>query len=170
LETRVYVWLHLLAFAAYTGSTLAVALIFVPAARAEADARSTLRSIANAMRVYDPLSIGMLGLLVMTGAFMLTGYKSALGTNFFLQIGRMLAWKLLFAFLLVNFGAYIAFGIGHRLVRTLDWQQEVDDAWLHSMLRRLQTSAVVAVVLAAVTTWLALQIPYGTPPPPLASP
>jgi uncharacterized membrane protein len=163
VEAQITVWLHLLSFAIYTGSTLAVALISVPAARAAGDGRSALRAIAAAMRIYDPLSIAMLGVMVMTGAFMLTAYKSALRAAFFEQIGRPLAWKLLFAFLLVNLGAYIAFGIGHRLVRILDSEQTVEDAWLESMLGRLRKSAVVAVLLAALTAWIALGMSRAMP-------
>lgn len=163
MEAQITVWLHLLSFAIYTGSTLAVALISVPAARAAGDGRSALRAIAAAMRIYDPLSIAMLGVMVMTGAFMLTAYKSALRAAFFEQIGRPLAWKLLFAFLLVNLGAYIAFGIGHRLVRILDSEQTVEDAWLESMLGRLRKSAVVAVLLAALTAWIALGMSRAMP-------
>ena len=120
MEAQLNLWLHLLAFAAYTGSTLTIVLISVPHARAQADAEGKLRAIAAAMRVYDPLSIATLGVMVMTGAFQLTDYKAAMRATYFEQIGGPLAWKLFFSFLLINVGAYVAFGIGHRLVRTLD--------------------------------------------------
>lgn len=163
MESQLNLWLHLLAFAVYTGSTLAVALIAVPQARAANGVDGKLRAIAATLRVYDPLSIGALGVLVMTGAFSLTDYKAALRANYFQQLGGVLAWKLFLAFFLINVGAYVAFGIGHRLVRTLDSGQTVDEVWIGSMLRRLQTSSILCLLLTAAITWVALQLAHATP-------
>ena len=162
LESQLNLWLHLLAFAVYTGSTLSIVLISVPQARAQDGAEAKLRTIAAAMRVYDPLTIAVLGILVMTGAFHLTGYKAAMGASYFEQLGGPLAWKLFFAFLLINVGAYVAFGIGHRLVRTLDWGDGAEEAWVDSMLRRLQASAILCLLLTGAAAWVALQLRYGS--------
>ncbi len=170
VESRVYLWLHLLAFAVYMGATVAVVLIGLPLARAEEDAGRRLRLVAAFMRVYDPLTIATLGVLVMTGAFNLTLYKEALRAMFFERLGTVLAWKLFFAFLLINLAAYIAFGIGHRLVRCAEGDQAVDAAWTDSMLRRLRASAWLAVALTALIVWIALWMSPGSatfpgPPP-----
>lgn len=161
LESQLNLWLHLVAFAVYTGSTLTIVLISVPQARAQEGADAKLRMIAAAMRVYDPLSIAVLGILVMTGAFHLTGYKAAMGASYFEQLGGPLAWKLFFAFLLINVGAYVAFGIGHRLVRTLDWGDGAEEAWVDSMLRRLRASAILCLLLTGAAAWVALRLRYG---------
>jgi cation transporter-like permease len=108
------------------------------------------------MRIYDPLSIALLGLNLMTGAFGITNYKAALGPAFFSRMGVPLAWKLLFAFLLINLAAYIAFGIGHRLVSRVHWDEPLDASWVDSMLKRLQASMVLALLLLGVIVWIAL--------------
>jgi hypothetical protein len=155
VEAQIYRWLHLLGFGIHAGATAAVLLIGVPLARGQSDPSGRLRSIAGFMRVYDPLSIAALGVVVMTGAFSLTRYKAVLGVDFFTRVGAPLAWKLLFAFLLINLGAYVAFGIGHRLVVRFDLGEPVEAGWLDSMLRRLQISSALALALVAVIVWIA---------------
>jgi uncharacterized membrane protein len=161
----VNLWLHLLAFAGYTGATLALVAICLPALSREAEDERRARWLAAVMRIYDPLSIAALGVIIMTGAFNLTAYKAALRGQFFAVIGGPLAWKLLLTFILVNIGAYIAFGIGHRVVRSVDLGDPIDPAWIEALLRRLRISAVLALALIAAIVWVAL----GMTPSPLPS-
>ena len=149
-------WLHLLAFAVYTGATLALVVICLPALAAEPDPIRRARWLAAMMRVYDPLSLGALGVALMTGAFNLTGYKAALRGRFFAAMGGQLAWKLLLTFFLVNLGAYIAFGLGNRLVRAVEVGDGVDEARLAALQRRIRTSAMVALALVAAIVWVAM--------------
>jgi hypothetical protein len=166
VEARLTFWLHLLATAAYFAATAAVVVIAVPRARREADEGSRLRSIAAAARLYDPFSIAALGVMVMTGAFQLTGYKAALRERFFEFVGVTLAWKLFFAFLLVNLGAYVAFGVGNRLVVRAHLAEPPPPGWVDAMLRRLQLSSIVALLLVALIVWISLGIHPGAVPPP----
>jgi uncharacterized membrane protein len=156
----VNLWLHLLAFAAYAGATLALLLICLPLARKEDDPEHRRRIAAGVMRVYDPLTIAALGVLVMTGAFNLTGYKAALQNLFFDRLGTLLAWKLFLTFLLINVGAYMAFGLGHRLVRSNEVEQPVDAVWVDSLLRRLRVSAALALLLIGLIAWVALRMTH----------
>jgi uncharacterized membrane protein len=159
--------LHLLAFATYAGATMAVLLISLPMARKEEDVERRRQLIVATMRIYDPLTIAALGVLVMTGAFNLTAYKAALQGLFFDRLGALLAWKLLFSFLLIILAAYIAFGIGHRVVRRSDAGDPGDAAWLDSMIARLRGSAIMAVVLVSIIAWLALRMTHpGSMPVP----
>lgn len=154
MESHVNLWLHLLAFATYTGATAALALICLPIARREEDPVRRLRFVAQCMRVYDPLSIGALGVVVMTGAFRLTVFKAVLRSAFFEQIGQVLAWKLFFSFILIILATYVAFGIGHRLVATSN--VSAGPVSLDAPLARLRTSLLVALLLVAVIVWIAL--------------
>lgn len=160
MSPSINLWLHLLAFATYTGATMAVLLISLPMARAEEDVDRRRQLIVATMRIYDPLTIAALGVLVMTGAFNLTTYKAALQGLFFDRLGTLLAWKLLFAFLLINLAAYIAFGIGHRIVRRSDAGDPGDGDWLDSMITRLRSSALLAIVLVVIIVWLALRMTH----------
>lgn len=148
-------WIHIASSAVYTLATALIAFVSLPRARAQPDAAARLGSIARAMQIYDPLTIALLGINLMTGAFAITNYKAALGPEFFARMGIPLAWKLLFAFLLINLAAYIAFGIGHRLVSRVHWDEPLDPAWVDSMLKRLQVSLILALLLVAVIVWIA---------------
>jgi hypothetical protein len=158
VESQINVWLHMLAFAVYTGTTVALVAIGIPVVRGEEDDLRRARLAAAMLRIYDPLSIAALGVAIMTGAFSLTAYKAALRGAFFERLGGPLAWKLFFTFILVNLAAYVAFGIGHRVVSAVGRGEPPDAAQLASFLRRLRTSSVLALVLVAVIVWVALRM------------
>lgn len=160
VSSSINLWLHLLSFATYAGATVAVLLICLPMARNEEDVDRRRQLIVGTMRIYDPLTIAALGVLLMTGAFNLTAYKAALQGLFFDRLGTLLAWKLLFSFVLIVLAAYIAFGIGHRIVRRSDAGDPIDGPWLDSMMGRLRGSAFLAIVLIAIIAWLALRMTH----------
>jgi len=157
VESQLDLWLHLLAFAVYTGATAAL-LALLPSGRRDADPHQHARFAAAILRMYDPLSIGALGVLIMTGAFCLTPYKDALRGAFFARLGTVMAWKLGLTFVLVNLAAYIAFGLGHRLVRAVDADEPVDPAWSAAVIRKLRIATVAALLLVAAIVWIAMRI------------
>jgi len=150
-------WAHLLGLAVYLGSTLALALMVLPAVQQIADPALQRRALAKALRPYNVLSIGALGVLLMTGASALTDLKATMRADF----GRLLwplAWKLLLAFLLINVATYLSFGLAHRLVRAEIGQLPVEPERQASIIRRMRGTAWVAVALAAYTTWIGLRL------------
>lgn len=151
-------WLHVVALVTYGGATLAVWAMVLPAANAVADIAARRTFLARCLRIYDPLAIAALGVLVMSGATNLTTYKEALRGEFFARMGWLLVWKLVLAFLVVMIGTYITFGLGHRIVRTEMAGEPVDAPWLASMSRRLAYACVLVLVLVVVTTWLGLEL------------
>lgn len=156
-------WLHVLALVTYGGATLALLVMVLPAAKALPTAAAQRTVLARALRVYDPLAIAALGVLVMTGAVNLTAYKEALRGDFFARLGWLLVWKLVLAFFVIMTGTYIAFGLGHRLVRTEMAGEPVDALWLRSMSRRLVAACILALVLTALTAWLGLELGHPGP-------
>src|SRR4029450_9243241 len=108
--------LHLLALSVYLGSTVALVLVLLPAASAVEDPALRRRVLARGLKPYNLLSVGALGVLIMTGASSLTDWKRALGPAY----GRLL-WplvaKLSLTFVLTMVGTWLSFGIAHRLVR-----------------------------------------------------
>jgi hypothetical protein len=150
-------WAHLLGLAVYLGSTLALALMVLPAIQQIADPALQRRALAKGLRPYNVLSIGALGVLLMTGASALTDLKATMRADF----GRLLwplAWKLLLAFLLINVATYLSFGLAHRLVRAEIGQLPVEPERQASIIRRMRGTAWVAVALAAYTTWIGLRL------------
>jgi uncharacterized membrane protein len=150
-------WVHLLGLATYLGSTLGLVLMVLPAAAEIADPAQQRRVLAKALRPYNVLSVGALGVLLMTGASSLTDLKATLHADF----GRLLwplVWKLGLSFLLINVATYLSFGLAHRLVRAELGQLPVEPEQQASILRRMRGTAWVAVGLAAYTTWVGLRL------------
>lgn len=149
-------WFHLIATGLYVGATAGLALFAVPSARRVEDPLRRRRQIAHVLRAYDPLAIGLLGIMLMTGAWSITGMKQTLGGAYFESFGQFLAWKLGLAFFVLFFGVYIAMGIGHRIVREDDWSDEVDADKLASMLRRLTSMSWFTIGLTLATILVAV--------------
>ena len=148
-------WIHLVAVAVYLGSTLAVALVFLPAMEAVADPALQRRLLARGLRPYNVLSVGALGVLVISGASGLTDLKAMLGPAF----GRLLwplAGKLSLTFVLINVATYFSFGLAHRLVRAELGQLPVEPEKQAGMIRRMRGAAWLGVALAAWTGWVGL--------------
>lgn len=150
-------WLHIVSTGLYLGTTAGIALFTVPGARRAADPAESRARLARVLRVYDPLAIAVLGVLVMTGAWSVTAYKESLGQAYFATFGAHLAWKLGAAFLTVMAGTYVTFGLGHRLVRAEDLADPIDERRLASMMTRLAGGAWLAVLLTLLTVAIALR-------------
>jgi uncharacterized membrane protein len=162
----VYLWLHVLSLAAYFGATLAMVLFVLPAARAETDPTARRRLLVAVLRRYDPFVITVLGILIMTGAFRLTGYKAALQGLFFSELGSLLAWKLGLTFVMTMVAVYSVFGLGHRLVRSADWKEPVDAKKEAGIRLRLSQTLTLALLLAAATSVLGLKMTHSRGPEP----
>ena len=149
--------LHLLALAIYLGSTVALVLVLLPARRpAIEDPALQRRVLARGLRPYNVLSVGALGVLILTGASSLTEWKRTLGPAY----GRLL-WplvgKLSLTFLLTMVGTWLSFGLAHRLVRA-----ELGGLPVEPERQRVDAEAPgcaggwLAIVLAVWTTWVGL--------------
>jgi uncharacterized membrane protein len=153
-------WLHVLGFAVYLGSTIALVVGGLPIVTEMEDPVARRRLLARTMRVYNPLSLGALGVAIMTGAFNLTDYKASLGPRFFAEVGAPLAWKLLTVFALVMTATGLSFGIGHRTVREELGGEPVDAAAIEKRLRRLPWMLWAAIALVAIAIWLGLRMSH----------
>jgi uncharacterized membrane protein len=149
--------LHVLALATYLGSTVALVLVLLPAAAAIDDAAMQRRVLARGLRPYNVLSVGALGVLILTGASSLTEWKRTLGPAY----GNLL-WplfgKLTLTFILTMVGTWLSFGLAHRLVRAELGGLPVEPEQQRSMLKRLAGGAWLAIVLAVWTTWVGLSL------------
>lgn len=160
-------WLHLLSLAVYFGSGVTLVVMFFPMASGVLLPQEQHRFLAQGLRIYNPLSIGALGVLLMTGAFNLTSYKATLGPQFFSRLGLVLGLKLLLVFLLVNVSAFVSVGLGHRLVRMHLGGETMEPERLTRTLKRMRTFTIVALVLTGIIVFLSLNMTYlmRTPPP-----
>ena len=158
---RILLWLHLLSLAAYVGTSVAFVLAILPMIERLESHDLRLRMLAAVLQRLNPFVIAVLGVLVMTGAFGLTAYKARLGPAFFPRIGEPLVLQLGLAFVLVMGATYVVFGLGHRIVRAVQWDEPMPPERLASLLRRMRMVTLVNLALSAWITWVALAIPAG---------
>jgi uncharacterized membrane protein len=159
-------WLHLVSLSVYIGGGLFMALVFIPTVLQAGSTEARPRLPAAGLRIYDPLSIGALGLTLMSGAFGLTAYKAALGAQFFSRLGWVLGLKLLLVFILINLSAATSLGMGHRIVRTHQSGEVLDGARLERILGRIRLLTVVAIALACGIILVALEMTHLAHTPP----
>jgi len=151
-------WVHLLGLAVYFGSGVTLVVVLLPMAAQIAAAPDKQRFLAQGLRLYNPLSIGALGVALMTGAFNLTSYKAMFGRRFFALLGGVLGLKLLLVFLLINVSAAVSLGMGHRIVRTELRGEAIEPERLASLVKRVQILTIVALALTAWIVWVSLNL------------
>jgi uncharacterized membrane protein len=151
-------WLHLLGLAVYFGSGVTLLVVLLPMAAQLPTPRDKQRFLAQGLKLYNPLSIGALGVALMTGAFNLTSYKARFGRRFFELLGGVLGFKLLLVFLLINVSAAVSLGMGHRIVRTELRGEAIEPARLIGLVKRMQIFTIVALLLTAWIVWVSLNL------------
>lgn len=151
-------WAHLVGLAVYFGSGGMLVVVLLPMARQIPAAQDQQRFLAQALKLYNPLSIGALGVVLMTGAFNLTSYKAMLGRRFFDLLGGVLGLKLFLVFLLINVSAAVSLGMGHRIVRTELRGEVIEPEQLTRLVKRMQIFTVVALLLTAWIVWVSLNL------------
>ena len=150
-------WLHVLALATYFGTTLALVLVLLPAAEAVVEPAARRRLLARGLRPYNVLSVGALGVLVISGASALTDMKARYGAAY-ARLLWPLVGKLSLTFVLVNVATYLSFGLAHRLVRAELGALPIEGEKQASMIRRMRGAGWLALGLAAWTAWVGLQL------------
>ena len=151
-------WLHLLGLAVYFGSGVTMIVVLLPMAAQIPATPDKQHFLAQGLKLYNPLSIGALGVVLMTGAFSLTSYKARLGRRFFELLGGVLGLKLLLVFLLINVSAAVSLGMGHRVVRTELHGEEIEPARLAGLVKRMQIFTIVALLLTGWIVWTSLNL------------
>src|SRR5262249_49094096 len=113
------------------------------------------------LKPYNVLSVGALGVLILSGASSLTEWKRMLGPAY----GRLL-WPLLgklsLTFALTMVGTWLSFGIAHRLGRAELGGLPVGPEREASMIRRLAVGAWLAMGLAVWTSWAGVSLAGGS--------
>jgi hypothetical protein len=153
-----YAWLHLTALIVYLGAIAGLAFILLPSVSAIDQHEVRLRLLTRGLKLYNPLQVGALGILIFTGAFQLTELKAVYRELFLQQLGYALAIKLAFAFFLVIFSVYQAMAIGHRFVRRQESGEAVTPQQLDSVLQRLNGTNACLLIMGVITLWLGLKL------------
>jgi hypothetical protein len=148
---------HVAALVVYGGTTLALIVMVLPMARAAGSPAEERRLLTPALTAYNVLSVGALGVLIMSGATALTGLKAAFGAGYAALLWPLVD-KLALTFVLTMVGTYLSFGLAHRLVRAERLGDPVDPERQRSMLARLRVGAWLALALTLWTTWAGLRL------------
>ncbi len=158
---EILMWLHLCAMVSYVGAQFAVIYMLIPAAETAPTEAARRASLIAGFKFYNPFTIGVLGIIVISGAMRLTDLKASMKFDYFARIGSVLELKLALAFVLIFIQTYITFGLAFRIGRQEEVAAHGDgEAFtveqLNSMLRRIRAMAWVTIVLAAAIIWVAL--------------
>jgi hypothetical protein len=155
---------HVAAVAVYLLSTLWMLLVLPGVARL-ADAGELRRRLVRHLRPYNVLSVGAVGVLIISGAYALTDLKALYGPAY-VRFLWPLTGKLALTFLLTMVATYVSFGLAHRVVRAEQGALPTDDKQLRSMVRRLRGGLWLAIAVALWTSWAG----YGLVPRPDTAP
>ena len=142
---------HLAALAVYLVSTVWLLLVLPGIARLT-DPGEQRRRLVRQLRPYNVLSVGAVGVLIISGASALTDLKALYGPAY-VRLLWPLAGKLSLTFLLTMVATYLSFGLAHRIVRAEQGKLPVDPGHLRGMLGRLRGGAWLALAVALWTSW-----------------
>ncbi len=132
--------------------------ILLPALRQESRHESRTEWLVRVLRIYNPVQIGLLGILTLTGASRITDLKALHGTAYSQEFGAALGVKLLLAFFVIMLGTWQCMGIAHRFVRLHESPDGVTAEDADAVLRKLDRSSIVMLVFLAVTVWAGLSM------------
>jgi len=154
-------WLHLCAMAAYVGAQFAVIYMLIPTAETAPNEAARRSSLIAGFKFYNPFTIAVLGIVVISGATRLTDLKASMKFDYFARIGSALELKLALAFVLIFIQTYVTFGLAFRIGRQEEVAAHGDgEAFtveqVNSMLRRIRAMAWFTIVLAAAVIWVSL--------------
>ena len=151
-------WLHLIALAVYVGAVVCLWAMLLPATSSLENHKDKVSFLARSLKLYSPIQIGALGVLLFTGAFQLTDLKAAYRELFVKQLGYNLGIKLSVAFFLVLFSVYQSMGIAHRFVKRAEAGDMITSQEFDSIVVKLRSSNGLLLILALITLWFGLRL------------
>lgn len=149
---------HIISLTLHIGLVAALWRILLPALRRESLGESRIELLVRVLRVYNPVQIGLLGILTLTGASRITDLKALHGASYAEEFGSALAVKLLLAFFVIMLGTWQCMGIAHRFVRLHESPEGVTAEGAATVVRKLERSSVVMLVFLAATVWAGLSM------------
>ena len=163
LTTQLLILIHVLAMAGFFGVQFAMLYMLLPVAERAPDEAARRAILIEGFRFYNPFSLALLGVLVITGAMRLTDLKGAMAVNYFARIGTILSLKLLLAFLLIFIQTYVTFGLAFRIGRQEEVAAHGDGPpfsveKVNSMLSRIRAMTWVTIILTVAIVWESLRM------------
>lgn len=151
-------WLHLLALTVYLGAVIGLWVMLIPCVRKVAPRETQLKLLAQGLKLYNPLQVGALGIVVLTGAFAITDLKANYRGLFAQQLGGTLAIKLILSFVLIILSTYQSMAIAHRFVRRFEADESLALRDTEAITHRLRALSIAILLLAAPIVWLGIRL------------
>lgn len=149
---------HIISLTLHIGLVVALWRILLPALRRDSLQPNRVEVLVRVLRLYNPVQIGLLGVLTLTGASRITDLKALHGASYANEFGAALAVKLLLAFFVIMLGTWQCMGIAHRFVRLSESPEGVTAEGTDAVLRKLDRSSIVMLLFLAVTVWAGLSM------------
>ena len=143
--TQIHYWTATI----YSACLLCMA-IWIPLVRRLPPERCMGR-FSRVLVIYHPFILVLLGVILMTGAMLITDLKIRVGVEFFEVMFHSLGQKLLIFFLIALYSSHMFFGVGLKLTRAnaplelREFEMPMEDQL--RTLRRLHTGTIVNLVL-----------------------
>lgn len=151
-------WLHLLALAVYLGSLGGLWILILSSLPMIRNQNEQIEFLARSLKVYNPLLIGALGFLVLTGAFQVTDLKASYRELFTRELGATLSLKLILSFVIIILSTYQSMGVALRFVRRWESKDSIQVKELQSVANRLRGSTIILVFLTLITAVVGIRI------------
>ncbi len=151
-------WLHLVALTVYLGSLVGFWVLGISQLSGLQTHESQVVLLIHRLKVYNPVQIGALGVLIVTGAFQLTDLKDTHRALYTREFGESLSLKLLLAFVVIILSTYQALGVGHRFVRRSEAPEPVSPGEFRSVATKLRILTLVIFITTLVTVWVSIRI------------
>jgi uncharacterized membrane protein len=150
----IFSWLHILALAVYLGCLIALYLLLVPGLPTLGNEKQRIELLSRVLRIYNPVQIGSLGLLVLTGAYRITDLKAVHRDLFHQFSGATLEIKLALAFIIIILSTYQCMGVAHPFVRESEAEEDLGSDRLQSVTHRLRLSTVILFFLTLIAVFV----------------
>ncbi len=151
-------WLHLLALAVFLGSLGGLWILILSSLPMIRNQNEQIEFLARSLKVYNPLLIGALGFLLLTGAFQVTDLKASYRELFTRELGATLSLKLILSFMIIILSTYQTMGVALRFVRRWESEDSIQFKEIQSIIHRLRGSTIILVFLTLITTVVGIRI------------
>ncbi len=151
-------WLHHLALAVYLGSLGGLWVLILSSLPMIRNQSEQIEFLARSLKVYNPLLIGALGFLVLTGAFQVTDLKASYRELFTRELGATLSLKLILSFVIIILSTYQTMGVALRFVRRWESKDSIQFKEFQSIAHRLRGSTIILVFLTLITAVVGIRI------------
>lgn len=143
---------HLVLIAFFLGGQFYYLFITQPASYAFFSANDQIRFLQNVLRRQNPILLLALCLVVLSGGFMITPLKGALGADYFGALGGGLISKLGFFFVVFFVSAYQTLAVGFK-IRYLDPARVTgqEERELGRVRRHMTVTSILNIVFTIIT-------------------